>query len=262
MSGDTAGFFARLLNKLGAGKAAAAPAEAAAASTHEAATGTDAVPGVSAPGVSGPAPEAAAELKSAARHEAQPDAAEAAEGPELAEGPDVAGEQSKTGGTAEAAPRMMPVKGAVVTVVALDAHAGLATLCAALERRFEDSPVQVRAAGSGLMRAAFAGMLEGTDALLLLAPADPAATAGFQEKLDWLTVNGRESLIERTIFVVNYGAAQDEGALELPADLSRPLVLLPYDAALSIPARQLRAPRRDARHALNQLVEEINTVLG
>ncbi|MFJ6416845.1 hypothetical protein [Paeniglutamicibacter sp. NPDC091659] len=148
----------------------------------------------------------------------------------------------------------------IVTVVALEPHAGLATLCAALEYRLEDHGMQVRGAGPGLMRAAFDGTLKGTDVLVLLAPAAAAATGTFQEKLDWLVANDNAGLVERTVFVVNYGATEDGGALELPASLDRPVVVLPHDAALGLPAPERRAPRRAARHALDQLVSEISAI--
>lgn len=166
------------------------------------------------------------------------------------------------GESPSAQPEASAAAGRIVTVVSLEAHAGLATLCAALEYRLEDQDMQVRGAGPGLMRAAFGGMLSGTDILILLAPAEAAATGSFHEKLDWLVANDRAALVERTIFVVNYGTTQDGGALELPASLPRPVVMLPFDEALSLPAQPRRAPRRAARHALDQLVAEIKTIPG
>ncbi|MGL3805816.1 hypothetical protein ACSYDW_06920 [Paeniglutamicibacter sp. R2-26] len=147
-----------------------------------------------------------------------------------------------------------------VTVVALEEHAGLATLCAALEYRLEDQGLLIRSAGPGLMRAAFDGMLKDTDVLVLLAPPAAEATGGFGEKLEWLEANGNAALVERTVFVVNYGAAPGGGALELPASLTRPVVVLPHDAALGLAAAERRAPRREARHALDQLVSAVTGI--
>ena len=150
----------------------------------------------------------------------------------------------------------------VVTVLSLVPHAGLETLCAALEDRFEDQDILVRSAGPGLMRAAFAGALSGSDALVMVAPADPEVTSEFSEKLSWLEANGRTRLVEQSIFVVNYGSTGEGQALALPADLERPVVMLPFDNALSLPAIIRRAPRRAARHAISQIVEELNLILN
>lgn len=152
-------------------------------------------------------------------------------------------------------------KAKVVTVLSLVPHAGLETLCAALEDRFEDQDITVRAAGPGLMHAAFAGALSGSDALVMVAPADPEVTSEFSEKLSWLEANGRTTLVGQSIFVVNYGSAGENRALALPADLERPVVMLPFDNALSLPAMIRRAPRRAARHAISQIVEELNRIL-
>ena len=110
------------------------------------------------------------------------------------------------------------------------------------------------------MRAAFDGMLKDTDVLVLLAPPAAEATGSFGEKLEWLEANGNAGLVERTVFVVNYGTALDGGALELPASLTRPVVVLPHDAALGLPAAERRAPRREARHALDQLVSAVTGI--
>ncbi|PQZ88609.1 hypothetical protein CQ018_16585 [Arthrobacter sp. MYb227] len=157
-------------------------------------------------------------------------------------------------------PRQLP-KSKVVTVLSLVPDAGLATLCAALEHRYEDQGLTIRAAGPGLMRAAFAGALSESDALVMVAPADPEVTAEFAEKLSWLEANGRTKLVGRSIFVVNYGVVKGDQALQLPADLPRPVVVLPFDNALSLPTSVQRAPRRAARHALSQIVEELNIIL-
>ncbi|RAX50917.1 hypothetical protein DQ353_00525 [Arthrobacter sp. AQ5-05] len=148
----------------------------------------------------------------------------------------------------------------VITLVSLVAHSGAKTVGAALEGRARAKGWQIRATGPGLTRAAFCGMLTDTDALVLVAPADPEATAALGGKLRWLEANNRPQLPGRTVFVVNLGSA-DGSALQLPADLSRPLVLLPFDAALSLPGTSGRAPRRAARHAVDQLVDELSTIL-
>lgn len=157
-------------------------------------------------------------------------------------------------------PSLAP-KTKVVTVLSLVPHAGLETLCAALEDRFEDQDISVRSAGPGLMRAAFAGALSGSDALVMVAPADPEVTSEFAEKLSWLEANGRNTLAGQSIFVVNYGSAREDRPLALPADLERPVVMLPFDNALSLPANVRRAPRRAARHAISQIVDELNLIL-
>ena len=148
----------------------------------------------------------------------------------------------------------------VITLVSLVAHSGARTVGAALAGKARAKGWQIRVTGPGLTRAAFSGMLADTDALVLVAPADPEATAALGEKLRWLEANNRPLLPGRTIFVVNLGTA-DGSALQLPADLSRPLVLLPFDAALSLPGTSARAPRRAARHAVDQLVDELSTIL-
>lgn len=263
MSGDSVGFFARLFGKRGAATRTETRSEVAGAATNENGAAHRTAPPVAPAGASNAvAGEAASGGPGEAVEQAPPQAGVEASDETLAETPANSGEQPEVSGDPVTGNNPADTKAPVVTVVALEPHAGLATLCAALEHRFEDAGVQVRAAGSGLMRAAFAGMLDGADVLLLLAPADSEATAGFKERLQWLEANGRPELIERTVFVVNYGSAKVEEALEFPADLSRPVVLLPFDAALSLPARQLWAPRRAARHALNQLVDEITKILG
>lgn len=148
----------------------------------------------------------------------------------------------------------------VITVLSLVEHAGAATLAAALERRTDGKGWRFRTAGPGLARAAFAGMLGDTDALVLVCPPDPGMTAELGEKLRWLEANGRPDLPARTLFAINLGAAED-GELQLPADLDRPVTLLPFDPALSLPATRTRAPRRAARHAIDQLVHEISTIV-
>ncbi len=148
----------------------------------------------------------------------------------------------------------------VITLVSLVEHAGAATLAAALERRGTGTGWRIRTAGPGLLRAAFAGMLEDTDALVLVCPADPATTATLGEKLLWLEANNRPGMPARTLVVVNLKAA-DGGELVLPADLDRPVALLPFDAALGIPADGTRSPRRATRRALDQLVDELSTIL-
>ncbi|MFB9817393.1 hypothetical protein ACFFPL_18000 [Paeniglutamicibacter sulfureus] len=148
----------------------------------------------------------------------------------------------------------------VITVLSLVEHAGAATLAAALERRTDGKEWRFRTAGPGLARAAFAGMLGDTDALVLVCPPDPGMTAELGEKLRWLEANGRPDLPARTLFAINIGAAES-GELQLPADLDRPVILLPFDPALSHPATVSRAPRRAARQAIDQLVHEISTIV-
>lgn len=148
----------------------------------------------------------------------------------------------------------------VVTIVSLAEHAGAATVAAALGNRSEAKRWQIRATGPGLSRAAFSGMLTDTDALVLVSPADPSSTSVLDEKLRWLIANNRPALPGRTIFVINLGSAHDAG-LQLPADLENPVVLLPLDPALALPALTPRAPRRAARRAIDQLVEEISSIL-
>jgi hypothetical protein len=148
----------------------------------------------------------------------------------------------------------------VVTIVSLAEHAGAATVAAALGNRSEAKRWQIRATGPGLSRAAFSGMLTDTDALVLVSPADPSSTSVLDEKLRWLISNNRPALPGRTIFVINLGSAHDAG-LQLPADLENPVVLLPLDPALALPALTPRAPRRAARRAIDQLVEEISSIL-
>ncbi|NKG22162.1 hypothetical protein [Paeniglutamicibacter terrestris] len=152
----------------------------------------------------------------------------------------------------------------VVTIVSLAEHAGAATVAAALGNRSEAKRWQIRATGPGLSRAAFSGMLTDTDALVLVSPADPSSTSALDEKLRWLIANNRPALPGRTIFVINLGSAHDAG-LQLPADLENPVVLLPLDPALALPAltprAPRRAPRRAARRAIDQLVEEISSIL-
>ncbi|MFF5793651.1 hypothetical protein ACFY5D_16520 [Paeniglutamicibacter sp. NPDC012692] len=233
MPGSSAGFFARLFRKRGATTGAAAP------SAHKA-TGASPTEGPSAGPDGKPQAGAPAGLHAAS---APADSDAEVAGERLTGRPD--------------APAGAP---GIVTVVALEPHAGLATLCAALEYRLEGRNLQVRGAGPGLMRAAFDGLLKDTDVLVLLAPAAAPATGTFREKLDWLEANDNAGLVERTVFVVNYGATEDGGALELPASLDRPVVVLPHDAALGLPAPERRAPRRAARHALDQLVAEISAI--
>ena len=164
--------------------------------------------------------------------------------------------------SAEKTEKTPPSRTKVVTVLSLAPHAGQETLCAALADRFEDQDITVRSAGPGLMRAAFAGALSGSDALVLVAPADPEITSEFAEKLSWLEANGRIKLAGQSIFVVNYGAAGEDRALALPADLERPVVMLPFDNALSLPTNVRRAPRRAARHAISQIIDELNLILN
>lgn len=148
----------------------------------------------------------------------------------------------------------------VITLVSLEEHAGAATVAAALARRTEASGWRIRTGGPGLLRAAFAGLLEDTDALVLVSPGDPATTATLDGKLSWFAANDRPGIPARTLVVVNLGAG-DGGELVLPADLDRPVILLPFDAALGLPATGRPAPRRAARRALDQLVDELTTIL-
>ncbi|EMQ98139.1 hypothetical protein ADIAG_02650 [Paeniglutamicibacter gangotriensis Lz1y] len=148
----------------------------------------------------------------------------------------------------------------VITIVSLVPHSGAKTLCAALEGRVGGRGWQIRTAGPGLMRAAFLGMLTDTDALLLIAPAEAEVTQELGERLEWLELNNRPSLPERTIFVLNRSTGEG-GPVQLPADLSRPVVLLPFDPALSLPRTSERAPRRAARHALAHLIDELTTLI-
>jgi hypothetical protein len=148
----------------------------------------------------------------------------------------------------------------VITVLSLVEHAGAATLAAALERRTDGKGWRFLTAGPGLARASFAGMLGDTDALVLVCPPDPVMTAELGEKLRWLEANGRPDLPARTLFAINIGAAES-GELQLPADLDRPVTLLPFDPALSLPATGSMAPRRAARQAIDQLVHEISTIV-
>lgn len=234
MPGSSAGFFARLFRKRGA-------ASGEAVTSAREATETDPSAGPNGASAGKPQPGAPAGLHAAATPADSP--------------------SGKAGERAGAPPAASGGAPGNVTVVALEPHAGLATLCAALEYRLDGHNLQVRGAGPGLMRAAFDGMLTDADVLVLLAPAAAAATGTFQEKLDWLVANDSAGLVDRTVFVVNYGADDDGGgALELPASLARPVVVLPFDGALSLPAQQQRAPRRAARHALDQLVAEVATI--
>lgn len=151
----------------------------------------------------------------------------------------------------------------VVTLVSLVEHAGAKTVAAALAGRARDKGWTLRTSGPGLMRAAFSGMLNDTGALVLVAPPEPAVTSVLGEKLAWFQANGRPALAGKTVFVINLGASQQgsggPSGLELPADPARPVVLLPFDTALC-PGTPARAPRRAARHALDQLVEELSTI--
>lgn len=148
----------------------------------------------------------------------------------------------------------------VITLLSLEEHAGARTLAAALARRTEGNGWRIRTGGPGLLRAAFAGMLDDTDALVLVSPGDPALTATLGEKLAWLEANGRPGIPARTLVVVNLGAG-DGGELVLPADLDRPVILLPFDAALGLSANGRPAPRWATRRALGQLVDELTTIL-
>ena len=148
----------------------------------------------------------------------------------------------------------------IITIVSLVPHSGAKTLCAALEGRVGGRGWQIRTAGPGLMRAAFLGMLTDTDALVLIAPAEAEVTQELGDRLEWLELNNRPSLPERTIFVLNRSTG-DGGPVQLPADLSRPVVLLPFDEALSLPHTRERAPRRAARHALAHLIDELTTLI-
>lgn len=154
----------------------------------------------------------------------------------------------------------------IVTVVSLAPHTGGRTLAAALAGRTQGTGWEIRATGPGLTRAAFAGMLTGIDALVLVSGTDPAATAVLDANLQWLEANNRPQLHGKTVFVLNHGAARaadgsDPGAVQLPADLSRPVVMLPADAALVLPATGPRALRRATRRALDHLIDEISTIL-
>ncbi len=151
----------------------------------------------------------------------------------------------------------------VVTLVALGEHAGTRTVAAAMAGRARGKGWTLRTSGPGLTRAAFSGMLNGTDAVVLVAPPEPEATSVLREKLDWFEANNRPAMAGKTVFVINLGASHQESGdtsgLQLPADLERPLVLLPYDPALSS-GTPARAPRRAARRALDQLIEELSTI--
>lgn len=148
----------------------------------------------------------------------------------------------------------------VITLLSLEEHAGATTLAAALAPRIEGNGWRIRTGGPGLLRAAFAGMLDDTDALVLVSPGDPDLTAKLGEKLLWLEANGRPGIPARTLVVVNLGAG-DGGELVLPADLDRPVILLPFDAALGLSATGRPAPKRATRRALGQLVDELTTIL-
>jgi hypothetical protein len=103
-------------------------------------------------------------------------------------------------------------------------------------------------------------MLGDTDALVLVSPTDPGITAELGQRLRWLEANDRPGMAARTVFVINLGAG-DAAKLQLPADLDRPVILLPHDPALGVPATETRVPRRAARAAIDQLVHEISTIL-
>ncbi|GAA1862104.1 hypothetical protein GCM10009715_06820 [Paeniglutamicibacter psychrophenolicus] len=148
----------------------------------------------------------------------------------------------------------------VITLLALEEHAGATTLAAALAGRIQGHGWRIRTAGPGLLRAAFAGMLEDTDALVLVSPGNSAVTATLGEKLLWLEANDRPGIPACTLVVVNLGAG-DGGELLLPADLDRPVILLPFDAALGLPGTGKPAPRRATRRAVGQLVDELTTIL-
>lgn len=235
-----------------------APGDETAGDEPSAAAPTDEEPTDEAPTATVPTPGGPLEVGP----EADAETEEPPEG-ESTSGDGTAPEADKPRGQASA-PRIDPAPAArdhkVITLVSLVAHSGAKTVGAALEGRARAKGWQIRATGPGLTRAAFSGMLTDTDALVLVAPADPEATAALGEKLRWLEANNRPQLPGRTVFVVNLGAA-DGSALQLPADLSRPLVLLPFDAALSLPGTLARAPRRAARHAVDQLVDELSTIL-
>ncbi|WP_411731708.1 hypothetical protein [Paeniglutamicibacter sp.] len=214
-----------------------------------------------------PAPENDAPAEAAAGHpdsEALPDADADADADTDTTPEDGTPEDSASATSDAAAPTVgtvpTPRDHKVITLVSLEEHAGAKTLGAALERRTEGKGWRIRTAGPGLARAAFSGMLGDTDALVLVSPADPAITAAMGDKLRWLEANNRQGMQARTLIVVNLGTA-DGGELQLPADLDRPVTLLPFDAALSIPATGARAPRRAARAAIDQLVDELSTIL-
>ena len=278
MTRESAGFFARLFGKRSAAGQTVAP-EIAVASTEEAKS----VPPEAADSTAAtdPTPQPAqavhlderidnadidnADIENAgAQHSAAPEAAQ--ENPETGvSAEDVAQLEGLDDEQVEPTERIeVPSpepRTKIVTVLSLVPHAGLETLRVALEDRFEDQDITVRSAGPGLMRAAFAGALSGSDALVMVAPPNPEVTSEFAEKLSWLEANGRVKLAGQSIFVVNYGAAREDLALALPADLERPVVMLPFDNALSLPATVRRAPRRAARHAISQIIEELNLIL-
>lgn len=177
--------------------------------------------------------------------------------------PDVsasAGTMPEDGTPGEPGPAPVARDHSVITLVSLAEHAGATTLGAALERRTEGAGWRIRTAGPGLARAAFSGMLADTDALVLVCPADPVHTSALVGKLRWLEANGRPGMPARTLVVINLGTA-DRGELQLPADLDRPVTLLPFDAALGLPATGTKAPRRAARAAIDHLVDELSTIL-
>ena len=95
-------------------------------------------------------------------------------------------------------------------------------------------------------------------------PGGPGVTAELGEKLHWLEANDRPGLrgTHRLRADQPRAAADGSETLQLPADLCRPVVLLPVDAGTG-PAcdRDPRAPRRAARRALDHLVDEISTIL-
>ncbi|MDO5744288.1 MAG: hypothetical protein Q4P23_07445, partial [Micrococcaceae bacterium] len=198
--------------------------------------------------------------------ESTPDAAVQPDGP----GSEAPGADSSSG---TAAPTTAPValtgreagtrELKVITLVSLVEHAGTKTVSAALAGKARDKGWALRTSGPGLTRAAFSGMLNDTDAVVLVAPPEPATTSVLGEKLAWFQANGRPALAGKTVFVINFGVSHqgpgDPSGLELPADLARPVVLLPMDTAFG-PGMPVRAPRRAARHALEQLVEELSTI--
>ncbi len=283
MAGKWSGYIARWLSKR-AGKPAAdtGPAKETGSSPNQTAE-IPADPATTAPNEfeEPPGPEIPTALEETnatspeTTNEANADAADA-EGGAPADGqPGEPGSESSEmralPGEGAAATAPVPVTGAepgtrsqkVVTLVALGEHAGTRTVAAAMAGRARGKGWTLRTSGPGLTRAAFSGMLNGTDAVVLVAPPEPEATSVLREKLDWFEANNRPAMAGKTVFVINLGASHQESGdtsgLELPADLERPLVLLPYDPALSS-GTPARAPRRAARRALDQLIEELSTI--
>ncbi|MBB2996301.1 hypothetical protein [Paeniglutamicibacter cryotolerans] len=147
----------------------------------------------------------------------------------------------------------------VIAVVSTRPGNGTSTVSSLLARRYDPVNTIINEAGPGLTRAAFTGALQVADAIVLVTSPDPTETQALNESLQWLRANGRGHLVERCVFVVNLGASDAApGPLVLPADLDRPVIVLPVDPALGQLGSASRQPRRATRSAINQLGNELS----